>query len=297
MQLAPIALFAYNRPEHVRQTVTALRANPPAAYSDLHIFSDGPSSPGEVATVNEVREYLRTIKGFASVSLYERERNLGLAASVIDGVNRICNASGQVIVVEDDLIVAPCFLGYMNLALNRYRNEPNVMQISGHMFPVDIPVRDDAFFLPFASSWGWATWQRAWKMFDPLCAGYAQLKSDAKRRHAFNMNGAYDYYSMLEAQRAGRVDSWAIRWNLSVFMNDGLVLYPVKSLVENKGFDGSGTHTRGKSPNRIIDASFTPARLPMPGVDPEVCERVFDYFRLRRSPQARLRALADRFFA
>jgi hypothetical protein len=102
---------------------------------------------------------------------------------------------------------------------------------------------------------------------------------------------------MLEAQLEGKVDSWAILWNLSVFMNDGLVLYPGKSLVENKGFDGSGIHCRGEAPDQAVETDFTPKRLPSVGMDPALCERVFDYFRARRSPRERLRALAARFFA
>lgn len=296
MTLAPIALFVYNRPEHTRETVEALCANPLAASSDLHIFSDAPRTLDVTARVREVREYLTTIGGFASVKVTERDHNFGLAASVIDGVTRLCEAHGRVIVVEDDLRVAPGFLTYLNAALDRYRDETAVMQISAHMFPVDVPVREDAFFLPFISSWGWATWSRAWEKFDPVASAYMQLKADARRRRAFNMDGAYDYFSMLEAQLEGRVDSWAIRWNLSVFMNDGLVLYPKKSLVENMGFDGSGVHTRGEALDQVVDAGAIPERLPAPDIDPVAREAVFEYFRARRGPGARLRALMARLF-
>jgi hypothetical protein len=297
MAPAPIALFTYNRPAHTRQAVAALRANPLAALSELHVFSDGPKTQEAAASVREVRAYLRAIDGFASVKVYERERNFGLANSVIDGVTRLCDTSGRVIVVEDDLLVAPGFLTYLNAALDRYRDEPRVMQISAHMFPVDVPIVDDAFFLPFISSWGWATWNRAWQKFDPVASGYALLKSDRERRRAFDMDGAYEYFSMLESQLEGKVDSWAIRWNLSVFMNDGMVLYPKKSLVENKGFDGSGIHTRGNAADLAVDAGFIPRRLPVPGIDPAIRDKVFDYFRARRTPRARLHALAARFFA
>ena len=162
------------------------------------------------------------------------------------------------------------------------------------MFPVDVPTTDDAFFLPFVSSWGWATWDRAWQQFDPRAAGYAQLRNDPGRRRAFDMNGCFDYFSMLEAQLAGKVDSWAIRWNLSVFMNNGMVLYPRNSLVENTGFDGSGIHCRGGAADRMIDPDFLPEHLPSPGIDEGIQARVFEYFRARRSPVTRLRALVQR---
>ena len=293
---APIALFTYNRPVHTQRTVRALQRCALANQSQLHVYSDGPRSLKSEPAVREVRDFLKTVDGFAAVNVHERENNVGLAASVIDGVTRLCNEFGRVIVVEDDLVVAPGFLTFLNAALERYRNEPRVMQIAAHMFPVDVPTKEDAFFLPFVSSWGWATWDRAWRKFDPHAAAYAQLKNDAERRRTFDMNGCYDYCSMLEAQLAGKVDSWAIRWNLSVFMSDGMVLYPKQSLVENTGFDGSGVHCRGESLDQLANSGFLPRRFPAPGIEPDARQTVFDYFRARRRPAAKLRALARRFF-
>ena len=244
MTRAPIALFAYNRPEHTRQAVEALRRNRLASSSELHVFSDGPRTPEAAPRVREVRSYLRTIDGFASVKLHEREQNFGLAASVIDGVTRLCGVAGRVIVVEDDLLVAPGFLSYMNAALDRYGDEARVMQVSGYMFPVDMGAATDSFFLPFTTSWGWATWARAWAAFDPLMRGLEALSRQRALKDAFNLGGAYDYYGMLRRQQRGEVDSWAIRWYFSVFMRNGLTLYPARTLVQNIGFDGSGTHCR-----------------------------------------------------
>jgi len=294
MQLAPIALFVYNRPEHTRRVVASLRKNPLAAQSELHVFCDGPRDRAAGDSVEAVRQLVRGIEGFAGVTVHEQSSNRGLAQSVIHGVSRLCEQYGRVIVVEDDLLLAPHFLAYMNTALDRYRDDARVMQISGHMFPVDVNVADDAFFLPFTTSWGWGTWASAWNLFDPAAGGYAGLKDDRSRRRAFNMDGGYDYFSMLEDQLAGRVDSWAIRWYLSVFMNEGIVLYPKKSMVENIGFDGSGTHTRGKSLDQVVDADFVPARLPLVRVDAEARNRVYAYFKARRRPVARLRRLAER---
>jgi hypothetical protein len=291
---APIALFTYNRPAHAERTVRALQNCLLSRQSELHVYSDGPRNPEAEPAVREVRRFLETVDGFAAVRIHERKNNLGLAASVIDGVTRLCDEFGRVIVLEDDLVVSPQFLSFMNAALERYQNDSRVMQIAGNMFPVDVQTTDDAFFLPFVSSWGWATWGRAWREFDPGATAYAQLKSDAKRRRAFDMNGGYGYSSMLEAHLAGKIDSWAIRWNLSVFVHDGMVLYPKKSLVENIGFDGSGVHCRGESLDQLMDLSFVPKRFPAPGIEPAIRNQVFEYFRARRSPGARLRALMQR---
>lgn len=240
--LAPIALFAYNRPTHLRRAVESLFANEAAAAADLYIFSDGPGSPAQAPAVADVRRYAGGVSGFRSVTVVERATNLGLANSIIDGTTRLTREFGRVIVLEDDLVVSPRFLEYMNRALERYQDEDSAMQVSGYMFPVDVGAEADAFFMPFTTSWGWATWGRAWRHFDPAMKGFDSLERSRQLRDSFNLGGAYDYFHMLERQRNGSIDSWAIRWYLSVFMQGGLTLYPARTLVRNIGFDGSGTH-------------------------------------------------------
>ena len=242
MSFAPIALFAYNRPTHMRRAVESLLANELAPVSDLYIFSDGPKSPAQDAAVADVRRYSRSVSGFRSVTVVERATNLGLANSIIDGTTRLTKELGSVIVLEDDLVVSPRFLEYMNRALERYQNDDSAMQVSGYMYPIDVGAEADAFFMPFTTSWGWATWERAWQHFDPEMKGFDALVEDRHLRDRFNLGGAYDYFDLLKRQRRGSIDSWAIRWYLSVFIRGGLTLYPARTLVRNIGFDGSGTH-------------------------------------------------------
>jgi hypothetical protein len=130
----------------------------------------------------------------------------------------------------------------MNTALDRYADEPRVMQISGYMFPLTLESDTDAIFLPFTTSWGWATWKRAWNYFDPDAQGIAQLEKNLSLRLKFDLDGSYPYFQMLKAQATKKVDSWAIRWYLTTFLMDALTLHPVQSLVRNTGFDGTGTH-------------------------------------------------------
>lgn len=240
--LAPIALFAYNRPRHLAQAVAALLRDPLAASSDLYVFCDGPKTAAAAAAVAEVRSFVRSITGFHSISIVDRERNFGLANSIIAGVTDLCDRFGRTIVIEDDLVVAPCFLRFMNEGLTRYENDERAMQVAGYMFPIPRRFRRRAFFLPFASSWGWATWARAWRHFDPLMTGYEALRQSPQLRHQFDLHGAYPYFETLERQRRDEIDSWAIRWYLSCFQLGGLTLYPGTTLAKNNGFDGSGTH-------------------------------------------------------
>lgn len=242
---APIALFVYNRPEHTRRTVEALLKNEEAAESDLFIFSDAPKKLEAAESVREVREYIQTITGFKSITIVERDRNWGLANSIIDGVTTVVNRYGRIIVLEDDLVVSSKFLGFMNNALDRYRSYGQVMQVSGYMFPVSEPILEDAVFLPLTTSWGWATWDRAWRYFDPSITTWSHVRNDARSLKAFDLDGACPYSGMMEAQLRGEIDSWAIRWYASVFVQKGLVLFPRETLVHNAGFEGSGTHGEG----------------------------------------------------
>ena len=282
MNLAPIALFVYKRPEHTRQAVEALLANPLASQSELHVFSDAPRTPQDADQVAEVRSFLRTIRGFRALHFTEQTVNQGLAQSIITGVTKLCATHGSVIVMEDDLIVAPTFLYYMNDALERYREHDRVMQISGYMFPVSLDVSEDAVFLPFTTSWGWATWQRAWKSFDPQANGYERLCRDRKLRKRFDLDDTYGYFRMLQAQLRGEIDSWAIRWYLTVFMAEGLTLYPAVSLVRNIGFDGSGTHCGARGYDDVVQSTLTFDRWPTSvEVITLVQQRVYGFLRMQ----------------
>jgi hypothetical protein len=171
---------------------------------------------------------------------------MGLARSIINGVGELLKHGGRAIVVEDDLALAPGFLDFMNSALERYADDAAVFQISGHIVDVDeFADRRSALFLPFIGSWGWATWSRAWHHFDEDAAGWQQLVHDRDLRKKFNLGNVYDYSTMLQRQMRGRLDSWGVRWYWSVFRQGGMTLFPPRTLVANKGMDGSGTHGRG----------------------------------------------------
>jgi hypothetical protein len=259
MSLAPIALFVYNRPAHTRKTVDALRKNILANQSDLVIFADAPKAEKHANKVSEVREYIHQIDGFKSVTIIERSANLGLANSIIEGVTKLCNDFGKVIVLEDDLITSSYFLQYMNDALDFYENEEKVISIHGYVYPVKQRL-PKTFFIRGADCWGWATWKRGWQLFNP---DGQMLLHELKQRQlikAFDFNGTYQFSEMLEKQIKGINSSWAIRWYASAFLADKLTLYPARSLVHNIGNDSSGTHC-GTSDDYNVELSNTPIEI------------------------------------
>jgi glycosyltransferase involved in cell wall biosynthesis len=245
---APIALFVYNRPDHARQTIEALNENELSAESDLIIFADGPKNSGAQAKVNEVRELIKNVSGFRSLTIYESPNNKGLANSIIDGVTKVCEEYGRIIVLEDDLVTSPWFLKYMNDALNVYEHDERVISVHGYIYPVDEPL-PETFFLRGADCWGWATWRRGWELFEPNGAKLLAELRQQKTTRQFDYDGAYPFTHMLEDQIAGRNDSWAIRWHAAAFLANCLTLYPGKSLIDNIGTDASGTH--GRKTNRF----------------------------------------------
>lgn len=262
--LAPIALFVYNRPWHTRRTVEALLQNELASDSDLIVFSDAARDSAAGAAVHEVRKFIESVAGFRSIRIVARTANLGLAGSIIEGVTSVCKEYGRIVVLEDDLVTAPSFLGFMNQSLRMYESDAVVGSIHGYWYPIDQQL-PETFFLRGASCWGWATWSRAWRLFEP---DGGKLLAELRRRnltHLFDLDEAIAYTRMLKNQIAGKVDSWAIRWHAATFLADLLQLSPRKSLVRNIGFDGTGTHSV-ESQAYSVEPSAIPialARIPL----------------------------------
>lgn len=243
LNYAPLALFVYNRPEHTRRTVEALKANYLASDTHLFVFCDAHRDEADSEAVRQVREYVGHIDGFASVNVVSRERNLGLADSIIDGVGYLCERFGRVIVLEDDLVSSPHFLSYMNDALNHYADDERVCSISAYMYPVQVPAgMPDTVLLPFPMSWGWATWKRAWALFDANSTRLSERLRERGLSERFDRIGPGNFMRMLRDQIAGRNNSWFIRWHASLFLAGKLSLAPVRSLIDNIGLDGTGVH-------------------------------------------------------
>lgn len=241
MSLSPILLFTYNRPSHTLQTLKALQDNTLCSKSELFIFSDGYKNETDKKDVEAVREIIRTIEGFKEVHLIENTHNVGLAKNIIDGVTKVIEEYGKVIVIEDDLSTSPYFLTFMNEALDMFENEKRIGHIHGYCYP--LPELPETFLIKWTGSWGWATWKRAWKEFNP--DGEALLNEIKSRNlsRLFDFNGKYPYTRMLQRQVNGKNNSWAIRWNASLFLKDMLSVNAGRSLVRNIGFDGSGIHS------------------------------------------------------
>ena len=268
----PVALFTYNRPEHAARAIRALARCDRFAECRLHVYCDGASNVEHAEMVTASRRVVREWATRLDAEVIERENNLGLAKSIVGGVAELCEKYGRVIVVEDDLMVSPDFLDYMIQALARYEASANVYQIAGHMFHGTQGADLDASFIPLPTTWGWATWKRAWQIFDWQAKGAQETLSDPANRWRFDLEGAYPYASMLEQRLAGANQSWGILWVWAIFKANGLVLHPRRSLVwvGGSGADGQGTHCGDVSEfPQDSQQSFMERRLSQPLRFPE----------------------------
>lgn len=240
---SPIVFFAYNRPAHTRAALESLSRNPESKASDLYVFLDAPragADAAEIECVEQTRSVIRERQWCGHVEVLSSPEHLGCDGSMLSGIDKIVSAFGEVVVLEDDLVLSSHFLSYINRALAMYKDHPGVGAVSGYMYPVthtDLPY---TFFHCLLNFWGWGTWRRAWSVFQPDAgASLSALRTrDLVERFILGRPEYLEYLIKLQ----GRKDSYDILWYASLLVYDLLVLYPGRSLVRNTGFDLSGTH-------------------------------------------------------
>lgn len=243
MTLAPIVIFCFNRPDHLRKTVEALAANPLAAQSELIVYSDGPRSEADRRPIEIIRTYLAGLTGFASVRTVAASKNKGLARSVIEGVTEVVHQYGKVIVMEDDLLCTADFLEYMNNALNTFVENPLVFSVSGYSFGIGAVrgYNDDTALVFRASSLGWGTWKDRWAKVDWQVSDFPEFLNSPKRQNRLKDAGE-DILPMIIKQQRGIINSWAVRWTYHHVKYGGYCLIPVRSKIRTIGDDGSGSN-------------------------------------------------------
>jgi len=241
MALSPITLFVYNRPWHTRQTIEALQRNALASESELFIYSDAAKTHKDAISVKEVRDYIHGVTGFKRIQIIERDKNWGLADSIIDGVTRIVNEYGKIIVLEDDLVTSPYFLKFMNDALDYYQNEDRVMHISGWNYPINFTGLDEVFLWRGMECWGWGTWKNRWSYFEKDTVSIMS-EIDDDQRYYLNLDGVRNIWQQVLDNASGRINTWAVYWYITLILKEKLSVNPSISYVRNIGLDGSGVN-------------------------------------------------------
>ncbi|MBU0487329.1 MAG: hypothetical protein KKA07_16225 [Bacteroidetes bacterium] len=256
-----VGLFVYKRPEHTARVLEGLQNN---RVSRLFVFSDGPTNDSDNIGVEQTRDLIRKID-WCQVDLVESEQNLGLANSIMAGVSRMLETHDSAVILEDDCVPAVGFLSFMKYCFKKYKDNSEVMGVTGYSIPVGMPdsYPYDVYFSSRGSSWGWGTWKRAWKEFHRDLGLWEKIKSDKKIRASINHFGK-DLLPMLRKSAEGKNDSWAVYWAIHVILSKGLFVVPTQSLIENIGFDGSGTHCDNSSAFSVKSEDIASGALAFP---------------------------------
>lgn len=258
---SPIVIFGFNRPDAFEAMAASLRRNPGFDERDIFVFVDGQRYEQEKDKVDAVEALARRL----TENVFRSQTNRGLAASVISGVTQVINRHGTAIVIEDDLILMPGFLQYIDAALEKYQSDERIFSVCGYGLKINKPQNydGDVYLGIRSSSWGWATWKDRWNSVDWNVADWEQLKNSAKMQRAFNKGGS-DMYNMLKDFMEGRNKSWAIRFCYSQFRQKKYSIHPFRSLIANEGFGMDATNCQQKYSRFKVDLNENPSPLNLP---------------------------------
>lgn len=257
--LAPIVIFAFNRPKSLQRMIESLRSNALYEESEKFVFIDGPRNDKDRRKIQEVLTIAQEVTLNVSVSAV----NKGLGHSIISGVSVVIEKYGKAIVLEDDLICTPNFLSYMNQALDFYEQDQRIISVCGYGLKIKRPKNydGDVYLSGRSSSWGWATWRDRWKSVDWEVRDWAEFSHDRKKIKEFNKNGS-DMFSMLKGYMEGRNRSWAIRFCYNQYKTRRYSVCPFLSKVDNDGFGEDATNCKQKysrfevNPDKIGNLTF-----------------------------------------
>lgn len=276
---APLLISVYTRLEHLKKCINSLQKNELALETDLFIVSDAPAVPQHKEAIDKVRDYVRSISGFKTVNLIAWNENKGSFKSIMDARLSIYEKYECQIFMEDDNIVSPMFLSFINEALEKYKNDPAVFAVCGYTLNIDIPegYKYDVYYMNHISANGWATWKDKYFKYlkdykDPDFNGKVfRSYSGYLQKVAFNLK-------RMTKQRASWGDT---KISYYMFENKMLCVFPCKSLVLNTGWDGSGEHCGNN--DRFIEQEINKKKpvsvYPVsPFINPEIEKSIRDYF-------------------
>ena len=239
----PILFCTFNRPRLTERVFASIREQRPKT---LFFSCDGPRAnhPDDVANVSAVRSILANVDWPCEVHTRFPEENLGCKRAISSAIDWAFEHVEELIILEDDCLPGPSFFGFCHDLLERLRDEPRVMMISGNNFQTQPTSSNSYYFSRWPHIWGWATWKRAWDLFDVDIHSWPQLKQNEQLKPQFPDQIEYDHWCRtFDAQHAGQIDTWDFPWMYAVWENDGLSVLPERNLVSNIGFGKEATHT------------------------------------------------------
>ena len=238
----PLVIFAYNRPKKLENLLSSLTQNKEFQYLSVYFFVDKGTDKVNTEKNNEVINVINKDWNCKSKKIIFNKENFGLKRNILNGINETFKIYDSAIFLEDDLVVSKSFLDFMINSLIIYQKNEKIMHISGYNFPTFLGPSSSSYLSPYMNCWGWATWKDKWKK--NINFNENEISSLTKKeKRKFNIYGfEKDYESQLIRNENKKIKTWAIFWYQFIYLNQGLCLQPVKSLVKNTGMDGSGVH-------------------------------------------------------
>ncbi len=240
----PVAFIIFNRPETTARVFAEIARARPAK---LIVIADGPRAgvPGEAELCARTREVVKTVDWECEVVTDFSDRNLGCRTRVSSGLDFVFANVEEAIILEDDCLPHHSFFPYCESLLERYRDNEEVMAISGDNFHAGRRYTPYSYFFSrFVHIWGWATWRRAWKHYDVQMSQWQTLRNTNWLRELFERDQDVAYWrEVFDKVADHQINTWDYQWLFSVWSQRGLSITPEVNLVSNIGFGGSATHT------------------------------------------------------
>jgi hypothetical protein len=246
---APVLFLVFNRIGSAKRVFSEIKRAKPKR---LFIASDGAreNREGEKEVVKQIRDYiLENINWKCEVKTLFREKNLGCKNAVADGISWFFDNVEEGIILEDDCLPSQSFFRFCQEMLEKYRDDERVMQISGtNVNGASMDLEKDYFFATNFNVWGWATWRRAWKLYDKKMSLWPKFKKEGWTKY-FEPSylNRLKFVRTYDAVYDGKIDTWDYQWWLSCAVNNGLCVIPRLNLITNIGLTGLGTHMEADS--------------------------------------------------
>lgn len=265
----PVALFLFNRPKELKAVFDAIAKIKP---STLFLIADGPREENidDLRLCAEARSIVDKISWPCQVYRQYSETNQGCRNAIPNGLDWVFSHVEQCIILEDDCIPNDSFFYYCEELLNRYSNDPNIMTIGGHRYDgPDEFDRNSYFFSKYPSTWGWATWKRAWEHFDLELTQWPKLKNTDWLSKILGNKHHELYWSRIFDQMLEGMDAWDYALVFSSWVQNGISIRSKVNLIQNIGFGADATHTKD---NHQLISQRQHKNPPFPLQHPEVIQ-------------------------
>lgn len=257
----PILLLLFNRPQYLDKQLAILSQ---AAPTQLFVSIDGPRHDQDRAKIKQIREQLQScIDWDCDLHIQQSRKNRGCRLGVQRGIDWFFEQVEQGIILEDDCMPSPSFFPFCSQLLDHYRDDPRVMSIAGSNLLHSVQTAESYFFSKFPFCWGWATWRRAWNLYDRDLHDWPQLRDSRWLETIFEAPAAIRYWSAIFSKTHDwKIDTWDYQWTYTLWKQSALAIVPNVNLVQNVGFASDATHTK-IAPLQLINAKALQMVFPL----------------------------------